>query len=114
MFGISGEHLLILGIVLLIFGPRRLPELGNTLGKAIRNFKDAISGIDEAQFRRVEGDKDKVNGPAGGPTAARVEPDAEKVAAAAAPTPGTHEGSSGSSNTGGTSGSGPASGSGAV
>ena len=53
MFGISGEHLLILGIVLLIFGPRRLPELGNTLGKAIRNFKDAVSGVEEAQYRRI-------------------------------------------------------------
>ncbi|MFL5812487.1 MAG: twin-arginine translocase TatA/TatE family subunit [Bdellovibrionia bacterium] len=57
MFGISGEHLLILGIVLLIFGPRRLPELGNTLGKAIRNFKDAVSGVEEAQFRRIEEQK---------------------------------------------------------
>ncbi|MFZ9595342.1 MAG: twin-arginine translocase TatA/TatE family subunit [Bdellovibrionia bacterium] len=54
MFGISGEHLLILGIVLLIFGPRRLPELGNTMGKAIRNFKDAISGVEEAKFRKLE------------------------------------------------------------
>jgi sec-independent protein translocase protein TatA len=54
MFGISGEHLLILGIVLLIFGPRRLPELGNTLGKAIRNFKDAISGVEEAKFRKLD------------------------------------------------------------
>ncbi len=54
MFGISGEHLLVLGIVLLIFGPRRLPELGNTLGKAIRNFKDAISGVEEAKFRKLE------------------------------------------------------------
>ena len=54
MFGISGEHLLILGIVLLIFGPRRLPELGNTLGKAIRNFKDAVSGVEEAKFRKLE------------------------------------------------------------
>ncbi len=54
MFGISGEHLLILGIVLLIFGPRRLPELGNTLGKAIRNFKDAISGVEEAKYRKLE------------------------------------------------------------
>jgi TatA/E family protein of Tat protein translocase len=54
MFGISGEHLLILGIVLLIFGPRRLPELGNTLGKAIRNFKDAISGVEEAKFRKID------------------------------------------------------------
>jgi sec-independent protein translocase protein TatA len=53
MFGISGEHLLILGIVLLIFGPKRLPELGNTLGKAIRNFKDAVSGVEEAKFRKI-------------------------------------------------------------
>ena len=54
MFGISGEHLLILGIVLLIFGPRRLPELGHTLGKCVRNFKDALSGVEEAKFRRVD------------------------------------------------------------
>ena len=54
MFGISGEHILILGIVLLIFGPRRLPELGNTMGKAIRNFKDAITGVEEAKFRKLD------------------------------------------------------------
>lgn len=54
MFGISGEHLLILAIVLLVFGPRRLPELGNTLGKAVRNFKDSLSGIEEAKFTRIE------------------------------------------------------------
>ena len=64
MFGISGEHLLILGIVLIIFGPRRLPELGNTLGKAIRNFKDSLSGVEEAKFRKIEeeaGKKTEVN-----------------------------------------------------
>lgn len=54
MFGISGEHIIVLGIVLLIFGPRRLPELGNTMGKAIRNFKDALNGVEEAKFRRLE------------------------------------------------------------
>lgn len=43
-----------MGVILLVLGPRRLPELGNTLGKAIRNFKDAIGGIEEAQFRKVE------------------------------------------------------------
>ena len=50
MFGISGEHLLILGIVLLFFGPRRLPELGNTLGKAIRNFKGALAADREEKL----------------------------------------------------------------
>ena len=48
------EKILVLGIILLIFGPRRLPELGNTLGKAIRNFKDALSGVEEANFRKIE------------------------------------------------------------
>ena len=61
MFGISGEHLLILGIVLLFFGPRRLPELGNTLGKAIRNFKDAISGVEEASFRKLPEEQKNAN-----------------------------------------------------
>jgi sec-independent protein translocase protein TatA len=53
MFGISFEHILIVGVVLLIFGPRRLPELGMTMGKAVKNFKDSISGIEEANFKRV-------------------------------------------------------------
>jgi sec-independent protein translocase protein TatA len=54
MFGLSAEHVLVMGIVLLIFGPKRLPELGNTLGKAIKNFKDAISGVEEASFKRLD------------------------------------------------------------
>jgi sec-independent protein translocase protein TatA len=34
--------LLILGIALIIFGPKRLPELGRGLGASIRGFKDAL------------------------------------------------------------------------
>lgn len=38
-------HLLIIaGIALLIFGPRKLPELGKGLGDGIRGFKAAMSG----------------------------------------------------------------------
>lgn len=41
-------HLIfLLPIALLIFGPRRLPELGQGLGKGIRGFKNALRGIDE-------------------------------------------------------------------
>ncbi|HWQ31479.1 MAG TPA: twin-arginine translocase TatA/TatE family subunit [Blastocatellia bacterium] len=37
-------HLLIvIGIVLLVFGPKKLPELGRGLGEAIRGFKSGIS-----------------------------------------------------------------------
>ncbi|OFZ20576.1 MAG: hypothetical protein A2X94_11035 [Bdellovibrionales bacterium GWB1_55_8] len=68
MFGISGEHIIILGIVLLIFGPRRLPELGNTMGKAIRNFKDAINGVEEAKFRRLEEERAQKNAQPGTPS----------------------------------------------
>jgi len=48
MFGIGMQELLIiLGIVVLVFGARRLPEIGSGMGKAIKNFKSAISGQDE-------------------------------------------------------------------
>lgn len=39
------RHLLvILGIALLMFGPKKLPELGKGLAEGIRGFKDAIKG----------------------------------------------------------------------
>ncbi len=41
------ELLIILGIVILIFGARRLPELGSGLGEAIRNFKSGVTSKDE-------------------------------------------------------------------
>jgi sec-independent protein translocase protein TatA len=41
-------HLLvILVIVLIVFGPGKLPELGESLGKSIRGFKKAMSEKDE-------------------------------------------------------------------
>ena len=36
----------ILLIVLIIFGPGKLPDLGRSLGKGIREFKDALSGTE--------------------------------------------------------------------
>ena len=48
MFGIgTTELLVVLAIVLVVFGARRLPELGSGLGKAIKNFKAGVSGKDE-------------------------------------------------------------------
>jgi sec-independent protein translocase protein TatA len=48
MFGLgASELLIILGIVVLLFGARRLPEIGSGLGKAIKNFKAGVSGKDE-------------------------------------------------------------------
>ena len=49
-------HLLvILLIALVVFGPRRLPELGKGLGEAIRGFRDSLSGKDTT---KPEGKKD--------------------------------------------------------
>ena len=44
--GISGL-IIILIVALLIFGPKRLPEIGRSLGRGMREFKDSISGQDE-------------------------------------------------------------------
>ena len=40
---------LVLIIALIVFGPKRLPDLGRSLGKGIREFKGSISGDDEPQ-----------------------------------------------------------------
>jgi sec-independent protein translocase protein TatA len=47
-FGIGTPELLILLLVLLlVFGAKRLPEMGRSLGKGMREFKDSVSGKDE-------------------------------------------------------------------
>jgi TatA/E family protein of Tat protein translocase len=43
------EILLILAVLLLLFGASRLPQLGSSLGSAIRNFKRGFSGGDEQE-----------------------------------------------------------------
>jgi len=48
VFGLGATELfIILAIVVVLFGARRLPEIGSGLGKAIKNFKTGISGKDE-------------------------------------------------------------------
>jgi sec-independent protein translocase protein TatA len=45
-----GEIVVILVIALLVFGPAKLPQLGDALGKGIRNFKKAAEGRDDASL----------------------------------------------------------------
>ena len=74
------ELIIVLVIVLLIFGPKRLPGLGKQIGTGMREFKDSISGKDrgdddeddeddatdrrktEAALGRPEGEKDPLDG----------------------------------------------------
>lgn len=43
----SGELIVILCIILILFGGKKLPEFAKSLGKGIREFKKACHGIDE-------------------------------------------------------------------
>lgn len=48
MFGLGWpEVVIILIAAVLIFGPKKIPELGSTLGKTLRGFKEGISQIED-------------------------------------------------------------------
>ena len=54
-------ELIIIGLIaLLIFGPKKLPDLGAGLGKAIRDFKGAISEKEPKEEEKKEEKKDEV------------------------------------------------------
>src|SRR3954471_24638366 len=84
MFGSIGmpEMIIILVIALIVFGPRKLPELGRSLGRSINEFKKASNELrstleDEI---RVEERKDQQ---------AKAQAEVTPVAAATAPVPGS-------------------------
>jgi sec-independent protein translocase protein TatA len=39
------ELVLVLAVALIVLGPKKLPEVGRSLGKGMREFKDSLSGI---------------------------------------------------------------------
>jgi sec-independent protein translocase protein TatA len=59
-FGMGfGELVLILVIVVVVFGATKLPQLGDGLGKAIKNFKRAVNAQNELEVNPAEKGKDK-------------------------------------------------------
>jgi sec-independent protein translocase protein TatA len=65
MFGNLGmwEVLILLFIVLLLFGAKRLPEIGGSLGKGIREFKGSLKEV-EGEFREISNAADPNSGSA--------------------------------------------------
>lgn len=60
MFGMGiGELLVILVIVLIIFGAGKLPEIGEGLGRGIRNFRKAVKAPDEIDITPKKNDETK-------------------------------------------------------
>jgi sec-independent protein translocase protein TatA len=54
-FGIGAtEMIILLVVILVVFGPKRLPEMGRSLGKGMREFKDSISGKNDDDDERDE------------------------------------------------------------
>lgn len=55
-FGIGiWELLVLLGVLLLVFGPRKLPEMGRSLGKSVRELRSGLSGdVDLAEPVTIE------------------------------------------------------------
>ena len=47
------ELIIILVVVLIVFGPKRLPDLGRSLGRGMREFKDSVTGKDSDDDDRV-------------------------------------------------------------
>jgi sec-independent protein translocase protein TatA len=43
--------LIVLVVLLLLFGARRLPEMGRSLGRGMREFKEAVTGKDDEEER---------------------------------------------------------------
>ncbi len=70
MFGLGAtELLIILGICVLLFGARRLPEIGSGVGKAIKNFKSGVSGKDEIDVTPKKEELEQNDGPPRSPSA---------------------------------------------
>jgi len=85
------ELVIVLAIVLLIFGPKRLPSLGRQLGRGMREFKDSVTGRheDDAPDEHAtlsSGPDEPVATPAE-PVATPAEPAAAKPAEPAAAEP---------------------------
>jgi len=63
MFGLGiWELLAIFMVILLLFGAKRLPEIGGSLGKGIREFKDSVSQVENEVKKGISSPQDTGTG----------------------------------------------------
>jgi sec-independent protein translocase protein TatA len=55
------EILIVLVIALIVFGPKRLPEMGRSLGRGIREFKDSLTSSDDEEDEPREIERGQAN-----------------------------------------------------
>ena len=86
MFGSLGmpELIVIFIIALVVFGPRKLPELGKSLGRGIAEFKKATNELQQTLEHEIRADEERTKVDTE-TTATAVHPDASHPADAAAP-----------------------------
>ena len=72
------ELLLIFALLLLIFGAKRLPELGGALGRGIREFKSSLRDIDSELKRPADVQQRELQRPAAPPPPVNAEPRTEQ------------------------------------
>jgi TatA/E family protein of Tat protein translocase len=91
MFGTLGgpELLLILVIALIVFGPRKLPEIGKSVGKMMAEFRRASNDFKRTIEEEVEAEKRQISPPP--PPPETVTPAADNVPYGTPPSPASQE-----------------------
>ncbi|NJL86618.1 MAG: twin-arginine translocase TatA/TatE family subunit [Leptolyngbyaceae cyanobacterium SM1_1_3] len=60
MFGLGWpEIVIILVVAVLIFGPKKIPELGSALGKTLRGFKEELDNPEDEEQKFLDEDEDE-------------------------------------------------------
>ena len=81
VFGIGlPEMAVIAAIGLLVFGPKRLPELGKTLGRTLKGFQSASKGFEE-EFRKAVDTVEAEVSQGAAPAASQASPEADETSA---------------------------------